>query len=101
MRYSVSCGVDMETNGERASRLTVTEAEALPPSLAAVHVYVVPSLSVLNQLCAQPASGTTLVGESSSRTSQLMLTSLVYQPSFPREPSTQGDTCGGVESTYR
>src|SRR4051812_39618283 len=88
-------GVDVHvTVGGVVSRLTVTSTDAVPPTLAAEHVSVVPSVSV--SIVVAPQSCVWEIADSGSVTSQVTVTSPVNQPSFPRRPSKCGTIFGGV-----
>jgi hypothetical protein len=84
------------TIGAVASRLIVTDCEALPPALLAEHVSVVPDVSALIVVGSQPLLDT--ISDSASATAQLTATSLVYQPFWPSVPDTAGAISGGVLS---
>ena len=65
--------------GGVASRFTVTSRDAVPPSLVAVQVSVVPAVSASIVRGAQPAL-TIDPGDSRSATSHVTVTLSVYQP---------------------
>jgi hypothetical protein len=86
------------TEGLVASRLTVTDWEALLPALSvAEHVNVVPVVSLVTDVAAHPVVVAT--PEPVSEVAQLTCTSLVYQLFVPSVPVTVGVTVGGVLST--
>jgi hypothetical protein len=74
----------------------VTDAEFDPPALVALHVRVVPLVSVLMVVGPHPVMDVTV--DSLSTTLQLTLTSLVYHPLLPSVPTTFGVITGGVVS---
>src|SRR6266511_1278643 len=82
------------TVGGVASRLTVTVTGAVPPTLIAVHVSVVPSVSKSIVVAPQPC--VCEIADSASVTSHVTVTSPVYQPSFPFGPSKCGTIVGAV-----
>jgi hypothetical protein len=82
--------------GAVASRLIVTDWEAVPPALVAVHVSVVPVVS--DVIVVEPQPDEDEIAESGSVTVQLTVTLLVYQPLFPSVPLTLGVITGGVLS---
>src|SRR5262249_29889861 len=89
-------GDGSSSTGGVASRLIVTEAVAGPPALVAVHVRVVPSVSVEIVCGVQPELDA--ISDCGSLTSQDTATSLVYQPFVPGVPSTCATITGGVGS---
>ena len=84
--------------GGVTSRLMVTERVAVPPSLVAVQVKVVPEVSEETVVAAQPVLDVTVSG---SLTLQLTVTSLTYHPFAPVVPVTVRPMTGGVVSTSR
>ena len=86
---------DGSSVGPVASRLTVTVCVALPPPLVALHVNVVPALSLVTVVGPQPND--VEIADSASTTVQLTFTLLVYQPLFS-VPATTGVMTGGVAS---
>jgi hypothetical protein len=70
-------GVQVKLGGV-ASRFTVTDSVLVPPSLVATHMNVVPAVSVVSVTVSQPLW--TVAGVCGSLTSQLTVTSPVYQP---------------------
>ena len=82
-----SDGVGMQVRlGDVASRFTVTVSVLVPPSLVATQVNVVPAVSAVTVTVSQPLRAE--IGVCGSRTSQLTVTSPVYQPPSPSWPST-------------
>src|SRR2546426_11661526 len=83
--------------GERAnvgggvSRSRVTVCGAIPPSLVALQVKLMPAVSVVSMLVAQPVE---LNGVSGALTVQLTVTLLWYQPLLPSVPVTVGVITG-------
>ncbi|HVE69693.1 MAG TPA: hypothetical protein VNB64_14055 [Solirubrobacteraceae bacterium] len=74
-----------EIDGAVASRLTVTEFDAVPPVLVAEQVSVVPAVSALIVVgSVHPVDE--LIADSASTTAQLTVTLLVYQPLLPSVP---------------
>ena len=85
------------TTGGVASRFTVVDAELdIPPPFVAVQVRVVPGVSALMVVVAQP--DVVAMPDSGSVVVQLTVTSLVYQPLAPRCPLIDGVTTGDVVS---
>jgi hypothetical protein len=68
----------------------------VPPALVALHVYVVPDVSVVRDTVPQPDF--LILLDSGSVTIQARPTLLVYQPLAPRVPVTVAVTTGGVVS---
>ena len=85
--------------GDVASRFTVTDSVLVPPSLVAMHVNVVPAVSAVTVTVSQPLCAE--IGVCASLTSQLTVTSPVYQPRSPSGPVMEGTRRGGVGSTKR
>jgi hypothetical protein len=82
--------------GAVASRLIVTAFDAAPPTLVALHVYVVPVVSMRTTDVPHPVVDE--IAESGSVTVQLTVTLLTYQPALPSVPLTTGVMTGGVVS---
>jgi len=78
--------------GAVASRFTVTDFDAVPPSLVAVQVSVSPVVSLTTATVGQ---GGDEIADCGSLTSQLTVTSLVYQESSPVVPTTFATISGG------
>ena len=85
--------------GGVASRLSVRDAESVPPADVAVHVNVVPALSVDSMGSSQPS--VERIGEIGSSTDQSMRTSLVYQPLFPCGDGRLEPIVGGYRSMLK
>ena len=85
--------------GGVASRLSVRDAESVPPADVAVHVNVVPGLSVDRMGSSQPS--VERIGEIGSSTDQSTWTSLVYQPSFPCGNGRLEPIVGGYRSMLK
>jgi hypothetical protein len=84
-------------SGALRSILTVTESCVLRPApFVAVQVTVVPAVSAVSVVAAQPVE--VAMSETGSETAQLTATSPVYQPLAPNFPVTDGVTAGGLES---
>src|SRR5919106_595741 len=79
-----------------ASRLIVTDFEAVPPALVASQVSVVPAVSALIVVESQPLVEE--IADSLSTTVHETVTLLVYQSLLPRVPLTLGEMTGGVVS---
>ena len=79
-----------------ASLLIVTELEAVPPALVAVHVRVVPAVSELVVDGLQPE--VEVIVDSESVTVQVTVTSPMYHPLLPSVPVTTWAITGGVVS---
>ena len=73
--------------GAVASLFIVTEFEAVPPALVAVHVRVVPAVSVVIVEGSQP--DVEVIVDSASVTVQATPTSLAYQSLASRVPVTE------------
>ena len=86
--------------GGVASRFTVTTVDAVPPSLVAVQVSVVPLVSVVIDVGSQPVVVID-EGDWASVTLHVTETSLVYQPLFSDLPSMCGAISGGVVSAAK
>jgi len=84
------------SDGAMVSRLIVTDCDAVPPWLVAVHVSVCDTVSLEMVVVVQPVDAP--IALSPSATVQLTITSLRYQPFDPRVPLTFGVIDGGVES---
>ena len=87
---------DPPIEGAVASRLTVTEFDAVPPALVAEHVTVCPLVSVETVVVPQPVDEE--MEDCASVTVHVTVTLLVYQPLLPSVPLTFGVITGGVES---
>jgi hypothetical protein len=74
----------------------VTDWLDVPPALVAVQVSVVAGVSVVMDVGSQPLEE--LIGDSSSTTVQVTVTSLVYHPLSPSVPAIAGVIAGAVES---
>src|SRR4029450_6498651 len=92
----VAAGVTIWISGGVVSRFTVIDADEVPPSLVAVHVNVVPGVSTVRVVVAQPVDEVT--GVCSSHSHQFPVASDVYQPSPPRLPLIHDQISGGVPS---
>ena len=96
--YVVAAGASIVTVGAVASRLIVTDCEALPPALVASHVTVVPLVSLVIAVGSHPLV-CSVAGDSASATVQVTVTSLRYQPFSPGVPVTPGAIAGGDRSS--
>ena len=83
-------------DGAVLSILIVTEFEAVPPPLVAVHVRVVPAVSDVSVVDEHPL--VEVMVDCASVTIHDTVTSLTYQPFVPRVPEIEGVITGGVES---
>src|SRR5688572_27541222 len=83
--------------GAVASRFMKTEPEAVPPALVALQTYVVPAVSAVTTIGAQPAL--LVMPLSGSLTLNEIATLLRYHPLLPSVPSTVGTIIGAVGST--
>ena len=84
--------------GGVASRLTMTLFDVVPPADVAVHVNVVPAVSVETVLVPHPDEAE--IAEFGSVTLQDTLTLDVYQPLLPDVPVTVGVMTGGVVTLH-
>src|SRR5882757_7375574 len=80
--------------GAVASRLMVTDSEAVPPSLVAEQVNGVPTAGVSELIIVGSQPVFVEIADSASTTPHVTLTSLVYQPFAPRVPVTVGVMTG-------
>jgi hypothetical protein len=76
--------------------LIVTDLVLVPPALVALHVYVVPDVSVVRDTVPQPDF--LMLVDSGSVTVQIRPTSLVNQPLVPSVPVIADVMTGGVVS---
>src|SRR6187549_1674389 len=83
--------------GGVASRLMVTEREAVPPGEVAVQVSVVPTVSVVIDVAPQPSLETS---EAASSIVQVTCTSPRYQPALPAVPVTDAVITGAERSMF-
>ncbi|HLU26318.1 MAG TPA: hypothetical protein VKZ58_11490 [Longimicrobiales bacterium] len=74
----------------------ITVSAAVPPALLALQTNVVPSVSLVSVVAAQPCDS--VMSDSSSVAVQLTVTSLVYQPRLPSVPVMVAVMSGGVSS---
>jgi hypothetical protein len=90
--FAIGEGVAVAAGGV-ASRRIVTDSVVVPPSLVAVQVNVWPAESDVIDTAPQPLLD--VICDSGSDTAQLTDKSLVYQPSLPGTPLTDGVIVGG------
>ena len=93
--FTLTAGVGepKESTGGVASRFTVTELLAVPPCETTLHVKVTPAVSAAWLTVEQPSLEMMLDGD--SLITQVICTSLVYQPLLPVTPLIAETMDGG------